>query len=102
MSKSKSIYRIITLTLIAIITTITFVLASNQISKTAQKTEIRGVWITNIDSEVLFSSSGIKAAINRLANVAWSNSYMNRHGVMSEHNFAATIQDICYYGEDFR
>jgi len=61
--------------LIAIITTITFVLTSNQISKTAQKTEIRGVWITNIDSEVLFSSSGIKAAINRLANLNFNTLY---------------------------
>ena len=75
MSKSKSIYRNITLILIAIITTITFVLASNQISKTAQKTEIRGVWITNIDSEVLLSSSGIKAAINRLANLNFNTLY---------------------------
>ena len=75
MSKSKSIYRIITLTLMAIFTTITFVLASNQISKSAQKTEIRGVWITNIDSEVLFSSSETKTAINRLANLNFNTLY---------------------------
>lgn len=75
MSKSKSIYRIIALTLMAIFTTITFVLASNQISKPAQKTEIRGVWITNIDSEVLFSSSGTKTAINRLANLNFNTLY---------------------------
>ncbi len=75
MSKSKSIYRIIGLTLIAIFTTITLVLASNQISKTAQKTEIRGVWITNIDSEVLFSESTTKAAVNRLANLNFNTLY---------------------------
>ncbi|NES04050.1 MAG: family 10 glycosylhydrolase [Okeania sp. SIO2F4] len=75
MVKSKLIYRTITLTLIAIFTTITLVLASNQISKTAQKTEIRGVWITNIDSEVLFSESGTKAAVNRLANLNFNTLY---------------------------
>ncbi|MGD1702156.1 glycoside hydrolase family 10 protein [Dapis sp. BLCC M229] len=75
MVKSKSIYRIIALTLIAIFTTITLVLASNQISKTAQKTEIRGVWITNIDSNVLFSESATKAAVNRLANLNFNTLY---------------------------
>ncbi len=75
MSKSKSIYRIIALILIAILTTITLVLASNQISKTAQQTEIRGVWITNIDSEVLFSKSATKAAVNRLANLNFNTLY---------------------------
>ncbi|MDJ0555647.1 MAG: glycoside hydrolase family 10 protein [Microcoleaceae cyanobacterium MO_207.B10] len=75
MSKSKSIYRIILLTLIAIFTTITLVFASNQISKTTQKTEIRGVWITNIDSEVLFSESATKAAVNRLENLNFNTLY---------------------------
>ncbi|MGK7919221.1 MAG: glycoside hydrolase family 10 protein [Trichodesmium sp.] len=75
MSKSKSIYRIILLTLIAIFTTITLVFASNQISKTTQKTEIRGVWITNIDSEVLFSTTATKAAVNRLANLNFNTLY---------------------------
>ncbi|MGD1715518.1 glycoside hydrolase family 10 protein [Dapis sp. BLCC M172] len=75
MSKSKSIYRIILLTLIAIFTTITLVLASNQISKTPQKTEIRGVWITNIDSEVLFSTTATKASVNRLANLNFNTLY---------------------------
>ncbi|NEO53284.1 MAG: family 10 glycosylhydrolase [Okeania sp. SIO3B5] len=75
MVKSKSIYRTIALTLIAIFTTITLVLASNQISKTTQQTEIRGVWITNIDSDVLFSSSGTKSAINRLAKLNFNTLY---------------------------
>ena len=75
MSKSKLISRIFPLILIAIFTTITLVLASNQISKTAQKTEIRGVWITNIDSEVLFSKSATKAAVNRLENLNFNTLY---------------------------
>lgn len=75
MVKSKSIYRTITLTLIAIFTTITLVLASNQISKTTQQTEIRGVWITNIDSDVLFSNSATTAAINRLAKLNFNTLY---------------------------
>ncbi|NEP90517.1 MAG: family 10 glycosylhydrolase [Okeania sp. SIO2C2] len=75
MVKSKSIYRTIALTLIAIFTTITLVLASNQISKTTQQTEIRGVWITNIDSDVLFSNSATTAAINRLAKLNFNTLY---------------------------
>ncbi len=75
MPKSKSIYRTIALILIAIFTTITLVLASNQINKTAQKTEIRGVWITNIDSDVLFSSTATKTAVNRLAQLNFNTLY---------------------------
>ncbi|MDY7007897.1 MAG: glycoside hydrolase family 10 protein [Cyanobacteriota bacterium] len=75
MVKSKSIYRSIALTLIAIFTTITLVLASNQISKTTEQTEIRGVWITNIDSDVLFSNSATTAAINRLAKLNFNTLY---------------------------
>lgn len=75
MSKSKSIPRSIALILISIITTITLILASNQISETTEKPEIRGVWITNIDSDVLFSSSATKAAINRLAELNFNTVY---------------------------
>ncbi|MEB3341077.1 glycoside hydrolase family 10 protein [Okeania sp.] len=76
MFKSKSNFRTITLILIAIFTAIVLVFASTKISKTAQpKTEIRGVWITNIDSDVLFSSTATKAAVNRLANLNFNTLY---------------------------
>ncbi|MGB3509589.1 MAG: glycoside hydrolase family 10 protein [Microcoleaceae cyanobacterium] len=75
MFKSKSIYRIIALILISLFTTITLVLASYQISQTTQKPEIRGVWITNIDSDVLFSNSATTAAINRLAKLNFNTLY---------------------------
>ena len=74
----------------------------DQMSKIADLAA-KGYDFSDLDSmSSLAITSNSLSAINRLANVAWSNSYMNRHGVMSEHNFAATIQDICYYGEDFR
>ena len=74
----------------------------DQMSKIADLAA-KGYDFSDLDSmSSLVITSNSLSAINRLANVAWSNSYMNRHGVMSEHNFAATIQDICYYGEDFR
>ncbi len=74
----------------------------DQMSKIADLAA-KGYDFSELDSmSSLAITSNSLSAINRLANVAWSNSYMNRHGVMSEHNFAATIQDICYYGEDFR
>lgn len=37
--------------------------------------EIRGVWITNVDSEVLFSRSGLETAVNRLAEANFNTIY---------------------------
>ena len=48
------------------------------------------------------TKSASTSAINRLANVAWSNNYLDRHGGMLGHNFAYTIESICNHGEDFR
>ena len=74
----------------------------DQMSKIADLAA-KGYDFSDLDSmSSLAITSNSLSAINRLANLAWSNSYMNRHGVMSKHSFAATIQDICYYGEDFR
>ena len=54
-------------------------------------------------SSLALTSSSL-SAINRLANVcALEQQSSGQAWCASEHNFAATcIQDICYYGEDFR
>ena len=63
----------------------------------------KGYDFSDLDSiSYLENTSNTSSAINRLANVAWSDSYMQRNGVMDEHYFARTITDICKYGEDFR
>lgn len=72
----NKIRRFITILLIAIFTTITAVnVASAQISNLGTRPEIRGVWLTNIDSDVLFSPIGTKFAINRLAKLNFNTVY---------------------------
>ncbi|MDY7023031.1 MAG: family 10 glycosylhydrolase, partial [Cyanobacteriota bacterium] len=39
------------------------------------KVEIRGVWMTNIDSEVLFSRRGVREALNRLKKLNFNTIY---------------------------
>lgn len=42
---------------------------------TPRSAEIRGVWVTNIDSEVLFSQRGVTEAINRLKRLNFNTIY---------------------------
>ncbi len=42
---------------------------------TPRSAEIRGVWVTNIDSEVLFSQQGVTEAINRLKRLNFNTIY---------------------------
>ncbi|WP_041596151.1 glycoside hydrolase family 10 protein [Halothece sp. PCC 7418] len=37
--------------------------------------EIRGVWLTNVDSDILFSTQGIQSALNRLDNIHFNTVY---------------------------
>ncbi|MDR9402475.1 MAG: glycoside hydrolase family 10 protein [Halothece sp. Uz-M2-17] len=37
--------------------------------------EIRGAWLTNVDSEILFSARGIESALNRLENIHFNTVY---------------------------
>lgn len=39
------------------------------------KTEIRGVWLTNVDSDILFSNRGVKRALDRLQNLNFNTIY---------------------------
>ncbi|MGL6282043.1 MAG: glycoside hydrolase family 10 protein, partial [Microcoleaceae cyanobacterium] len=40
-----------------------------------QTSEIRGVWLTNVDSDVLFSSANTKQAVDRLASMNFNTLY---------------------------
>jgi len=62
--------------LLSLLITITLVtVASAQISQGTPKPEIRGVWLTNVDSDVLFSRQGTKAALARLAKLNFNTVY---------------------------
>ncbi|MFP4134607.1 MAG: glycoside hydrolase family 10 protein [Halothece sp.] len=41
----------------------------------SERSEIRGTWLTNIDSDILFSSSALKAGINRLERLNFNTLY---------------------------
>jgi uncharacterized lipoprotein YddW (UPF0748 family) len=72
-------WRRMTLWLVIFIITIGWVVlprSSAQPSKAiAPKTELRGVWLTNIDSEVLFSHDRLKKSIRRLADLNFNTVY---------------------------
>ncbi|NJK38423.1 MAG: family 10 glycosylhydrolase [Oscillatoriales cyanobacterium SM2_3_0] len=44
-------------------------------SESQSATELRGVWITNVDSEVLFSQKGVQDAVNRLSSLNFNTIY---------------------------
>jgi uncharacterized lipoprotein YddW (UPF0748 family) len=50
-------------------------LSSTAVPKQAAKPEIRGVWLTNIDSDVLFSRQNLEVGLNRLANLKFNTIY---------------------------
>jgi len=51
------------------------ILGTNKMSTAAQTHEVRGVWLTNVDSEVLFSSQNLKNALNRLNKLNFNTIY---------------------------
>jgi len=61
--------------------------------------EIRGVWLTNVDSQVLFSTSALKKAIGRLANLkfntiyptVWQGGYTLYPSKVAEQTFGVTV-----------
>ncbi|WP_404785957.1 glycoside hydrolase family 10 protein [Altericista sp. CCNU0014] len=63
--------------LTALFATLGFILSPQAISKTAPAPtqELRGVWLTNIDSDVLFSRDRLKKGIRRLANLNFNTVY---------------------------
>ena len=61
MFQQHQLRRIIVLLLITLLTSIGVVIASATSSQ-AIKAEIRGVWLTNVDSDVLFSREGTQAS----------------------------------------
>jgi len=66
---------LIFLIIFACIMTITFNFPAQSTNKTQEKPEIRGVWLTNIDSEVLFKPEILKDALDRLADLNFNTIY---------------------------
>jgi uncharacterized lipoprotein YddW (UPF0748 family) len=62
MKKNKLIIVITSFLITILLVTFSF----NPISLASKNQEIRGVWLTNVDSEILFSSRGVKQAIDKL------------------------------------
>jgi uncharacterized lipoprotein YddW (UPF0748 family) len=50
-------------------------IASAQSGATAQPSELRGVWLTNVDSDVLFSKNSLRDAIRRLDRLNFNTVY---------------------------
>ncbi len=72
-------WRRMTLWLVIFIMAIGWIVLPRSIAQpskeTAPKTELRGVWLTNIDSDVLFSRDRLKKSIRRLANLNFNTVY---------------------------
>jgi len=66
---------LIFLIIFACIMTITFNYPAQSSNQTQEKPEIRGVWLTNIDSEVLFKPETLKDALDRLADLNFNTIY---------------------------
>ena len=75
MFKLFRIKRGLILLISSLIITILVILGTNKMSTAAQTHEVRGVWLTNVDSEVLFSSQNLKNALNRLNKLNFNTIY---------------------------
>ncbi|MGF1480909.1 MAG: glycoside hydrolase family 10 protein [Cyanophyceae cyanobacterium] len=71
--KTLRLRRAIALLLVSLLTI--GVIATTAERSNATASEIRGVWLTNVDSDVLFSSSATQAAIKRLADLNFNTIY---------------------------
>ncbi len=79
MFKLQKWYRVIALVLALIMTAVLVAIAPPllyaQTPPQAQKTELRGVWLTNIDSDVLFDKKNVVAAIDRISKLNFNTIY---------------------------
>jgi uncharacterized lipoprotein YddW (UPF0748 family) len=79
MFKSKKWYRVIALIIALVMTTGAVIIAPSllyaQTPPKNQKTELRGVWLTNIDSDVLFDKKNVVEAIDRIAKLNFNTIY---------------------------
>ena len=66
---------LIFLIIFACIMTITFHYQAQSTNQTQEKPEIRGFWLTNIDSQVLFNPETLKDALDRLADLNFNTIY---------------------------
>ncbi|MCW5317894.1 family 10 glycosylhydrolase [Nostoc sp. KVJ3] len=75
MFKLFRIKRGLILLVYSLIITILVILGTSKISTATQTHEVRGVWLTNVDSQVLFSSQNLKDALNRLNKLNFNTIY---------------------------
>lgn len=75
MFKQHSLQRVIALVLTSIVAMTVVMVGAAQIGEGAPNSEIRGVWLTNIDSDVLFSRQGTKEALDRLGELNFNTVY---------------------------
>lgn len=73
--KYRYLWQAIALLLTSVVTLSVILVGSTQVGRSNPDSEIRGVWITNVDSEVLFSQRETKAAIARLAALNFNTIY---------------------------
>ena len=66
--------RLVALLLTSLVT-MSAVLGSARMGEAAPSSEIRGVWLTNVDSEILFSDQGTEEAMQRLAELNFNTVY---------------------------
>ncbi len=71
----RQIQKITVTFLIIIVTTTILILGLMQPSKATTKSETRGVWLTNVDSDILFSSAAMKQALQRLSRLNFNTIY---------------------------
>lgn len=85
--------------LFAFILTFSLIFGFNSISLGNKNQEIRGVWLTNVDSDILFSKKGIKEAIDKLVKLnintiyptVWQGGYTLYPSKVAQENFGVTI-----------
>ena len=71
----KLFQRSLALLLTALITMTLVVAISPQLGAVTPETEVRGVWLTNVDSDVLFSRRGLKKALKKLKQLNFNTVY---------------------------
>ncbi|ERN41102.1 hypothetical protein KR51_00023640 [Rubidibacter lacunae KORDI 51-2] len=84
---------------IATVYTLSFIYTTRSASAAYPAAELRGVWLTNVDSEILFSSKGTRDALDRLARLnfntiyptVWQNGYTLFPSQVTQSEYGVTV-----------
>ncbi len=74
-SKKPGLFAVIVILSMAATVMLSFPLNAQNIPQRAPASELRGVWLTNIDSDVLFSSDRLKGSLQRLDELNFNTIY---------------------------